>query len=271
MKTEYKYGGFMDLKNIIYKKDNGIAQMIINRPEKRNALDRATRLEMVSALEDTQMDVSVTVLVISGAGGKSFIAGSDLTELSTFTPLEMEEFTSTLAQRFYTRFEQLDKPVIAMIDGLCLGGGLELALACDIRIASDTSKFGQPEILLGIMPGSGGTQRLARLIGAGKAKELIFTGNMIDATEAFRIGLVNQISPSEKLEEVVMTLAKRMAEQSSLAIKWAKKAINMGQETSLSVGLGYEALAECLLFSSKDREEGMKAFLEKRKPTFRGE
>lgn len=261
----------MNFDHIIYRKEKGIARLIINRPEKRNSLNRATRLEMVSALDDTQSDKSVKVLVISGAGGKSFIAGSDLTELSTFSPLEMEEFTSTLAQRFYTRFEQLDKPVIAMIDGLCLGGGLELALACDIRIASDSSRFGQPEILIGIMPGSGGTQRLSRLVGVGKAKELIFTGNMIDAIEAFRIGLVNQISLSDKLEEMVITLARRIVEQSSLAIKWAKKTINVGQEMSLSAGLGYEALAECLLFSSKDRQEGMKAFFEKRKPKFTGE
>jgi len=261
----------MDFKNIIYKKENGIAQMIINRPEKRNALNRATRLEMVSALEDTERDSSVRVLIVSGAGGKSFISGSDLTELSKFSPLEMEEFSSTLAQRFYTRFEQLDKPVIAMIDGLCLGGGLELALACDIRIASDSSRFGQPEILIGIMPGSGGTQRLSRLVGIGKAKELIFTGKMIDAAEAFRIGLINQITPPDKLEETVMSIAKHISEQSPLALKWAKKSINIGQETSLSVGLDYEALAECLLFSSKDRNEGMKAFFEKRKPQFRGE
>ena len=261
----------MDFKNIIYNKEHGIARLIVNRPEKRNALNRAARLELMTALEDTERDLSVKVLVVSGAGGKSFISGSDLTELSTFTPLEMEQFTSTLGQRFYTRFEQLDKPVIAMIDGLCLGGGLELAMACDIRIASDSSKFGQPEILLGIMPGSGGTQRLSRLVGIGKAKELIFTGNMIDATEAFRIGLANQICPPDKLEEVVMTLAGHIVEQSSLAIKWAKRSINVGQEASLSVGLGYEALAECLLFSGKDREEGMKAFFEKRKPEFRGE
>ena len=260
----------MNFENIIYKKENGIAQIIINRPEKRNALNRATRLEIVDALDDTKGDTSVKVLVISGAGGKSFIAGSDLTELSTFSPIEMEEFTATIAQHLYTRFEQLEKPVITMINGLCLGGGLELAMACDIRIASDSSKFGQPEILLGIMPGGGGTQRLSRLVGIGKAKELIFTGNMIDAQEAFRIGLVNQICPLDKLEQVVMKTAEQIASKSSLALKWVKKSINVSQESSMSVGLDYEAMAECLLFTSKDREEGMKAFFEKRKPTFTG-
>ncbi len=261
----------MDFENIIYKKADGIAQMIVNRPEKRNALNRATRLEMASALEDTKKDPAVKVLIVSGAGEKAFISGSDLNELSKLNALEMEEFCSTLGQRFYTRFEELDKPVIAMIDGLCLGGGLELALACDIRVASNTSRFGQPEMFIGIMPGSGGTQRLARLVGIGKAKELIYTGEMIDAEEAYRIGLVNQISTREGLEKVVMSLAGRIAKQSPLALKWAKKSINMGQETGLTAGLAYEALAEALLFTSKDREEGMKAFFEKRKPEFTGE
>ena len=260
----------MDFENILYKKANGIAWMVINRPEKRNALNRATRLEMAKVLEDTEKDPLIKVLVISGAGDKSFIAGSDLTELAKLTPLEMEEFSSTLGQRFYTRFEELDKPVIAMIDGLCLGGGLELALACDIRIASDSSRFGQPEMFIGIMPGSGGTQRLSRFVGMGKAKELIFTGDMIDAIEAFRIGLVNQVLPSVDLEAAVKGMAQRIAKQSPLSLKWAKRSINISQEMSLSMGLAYERLAESLIFSGKDREEGMKAFFEKRKPEFSG-
>jgi len=226
---------------------------------------------MIAALEDTIGDSTVKVLIVSGAGGKSFIAGSDLTELSTFGPLEMEEFMATIAQQFYTRFEQLDKPVIAMIDGLCLGGGLELAMACDIRIASDVSKFGQPETFIGIIPGGGGTQRLPRLVGVGKAKELIFTGDTIDAEEALRLGLVNKLCASDALEDYVMSMAKRLTKKSPLVIKWAKKAINMGQEAGLTVGLGYEALAECLLMSSKDTKEGMAAFFEKRKPQFKGE
>jgi len=261
----------MDFENIIYKKESGIAQIIVNRPEKRNALNRATRLEMVSALEDVIADSSVKVLVLSGAGGQSFIAGSDLTELSKMSPLEVEDFMATLAQRFYTRFEQLDKPVIAMIDGLCLGGGLEVAMACDIRIASDASKFGQPEAGIGIIPGGGGTQRLPRLVGMGKAKELIFTGAMIDAAEALRLGLVNKVCTSEALENEVMSMAKRLTKQSTLVIKWAKRSINMGQEAGLAVGLGYEALVECLVMSSKDTKEGMAAFFEKRKPEFTGE
>jgi enoyl-CoA hydratase len=261
----------MAFETIIYTKENGIARMTVNRPEKRNALNRATRLEMLEALEDTIRDSEVKVLILSGAGGKSFVAGSDLNELARMNPLEMERFAATLAQQFYHRFEQMDKPVIAMIDGLCLGGGLELAMACDIRIASETSRFGQPEIFLGFMPGSGGTQRLPKLVGLGKAKELIFTGKMIDAAEALEIGLINQVTPAGQLEEVVLAMARQIAEQSPLALKWAKKTINASQDLGLTMGLAYESLAACLLFSSRDREEGMRAFLEKRKPVFKGE
>ena len=190
----------MDFQNLIYEKKDSAARIVINRPDKRNALNRATRLEMARALEDAQSDPEIRVLILSGAGDKSFISGSDLTELANFTPLEMERFMATLGQRFYTRFEQLEKPVIAMINGLCLGAGLELALACDIRIASESARFGQPEILIGIIPGGGGTQRLSRLVGIGKAKELILTGKMIDASEALRIGLVNQVTPADQLQ-----------------------------------------------------------------------
>lgn len=261
----------MAFENILYRKEAGIAWMTINRPEIRNALNRATRLEMASALENAEKDAGVKVLILAGAGGKAFISGSDLNELSKFSPLEMENFSATIGQRFYTRFEECPKPVIAMIDGLCLGGGLELAMACDIRVASDASRFGQPEMFLGLMPGSGGTQRLTRIVGAGRAKELIFTGDMIDAAEAHRIGLVNRIFPKERLEQEVKALAARIIRHSALAVKWAKKAINMGQEAGQSVGLAYEALAMALLFTGKDKEEGLKAFFEKRKPEFRGE
>lgn len=261
----------MPFENIVYTKEDSIARLIVDRQEKRNALNYNTRIEMGKALEDVMMDSSVKVLVVSGAGEKSFIAGADLNALASLTPLKFEEFAATVGQKFFSKFEELDKPVIAMIDGLCLGGGLEVALACDIRIASESSRFGQPEINVGIIPGGGATQRLPRLVGAGKAKELIFTGNIIDAQEAFRIGLINQIVPSEKLEDVVISMARRIAEKSPLTIKWAKKAINAAEETTLTMGLAYEALVESLLFSSKDKEEGMKAFFEKRKAQFKGE
>ena len=259
----------MEFKNIIYTKDAGIAHLTVNRPEKRNALNRATRLEMKTALADAREDRATKVLILSGSGGKSFVSGSDLNELAELSPIAMHEFLATLAQGFYTQFEQLEKPVIAMIDGLCLGGGLELALACDMRIVSTASRFGQPEIFLGIMPGGGGTQRLARLVGVGKAKEMILTGDMIDASEALQIGLVNRVVPADKLKETVFDIAGRISEKSALALKWAKKSINISQETNLAVGLGFEALAEALLFSGQDHAEGIQAFFEKRKPRFK--
>jgi len=261
----------MEFQNIIYTKEGAVARITINRPEKRNALNRATRLEMLAALEDAGRDPNVQVLIIAGAGGKAFVAGSDLTELQTFSPLEMEEFMATLAQQLYNRFELLPKPVIAMIDGLCLGGGLELAMACDIRLASDNSRFGQPEINLGIIPGGGGTQRLARLVGLGKAKEMIFTGDTIDTAEALSWGLINRVYPTDKLLEATNAMAARICQLSPLTLKWAKRAINASQELSLSRGLDYEALVECLLFTSKDRDEGIKAFFEKRPAIFKGQ
>ena len=261
----------MEFENIVYAKDEAVAKIIVNRPEKRNALNRAARLEMVRALEDAESDPNIRVMILSGAGGKAFVSGSDLNELAKLDAIGMEHFSSTLGQRFYTRFEQSFKPVIAMIDGLCLGGGLELALACDIRMASDTSRFGAPEMFIGVMPGSGATQRLSRLVGYGKAKEMILTGDMIDAAEAYRIGLVNHIYPADELAEKVMKMAGRMAKNSPLALKWAKNSINMSHEVGLTAGLSYEILAESLLFTGKDRAEGMKAFFEKRKPEFQGE
>ena len=260
----------MDYQNIIFNVEDQIGHLIINRPEARNALNRATRLEMVDVLSEVQGDPSIKVLVVSGAGEKAFVAGSDVKELAQYSALDMEHFMDTLAQGFYSKFERLDRPVIAMIDGLCLGGGLEFALACDIRFASDRSLLGLPEIRLGIMPGGGGTQRLPRLVGVAKTKEMIFTGDFIRADEALHLGIVNQVYPAEELEEQVMAMAKKIAGKSALALKWAKKAINASQETGLRAGLDYEAMVECLLFTSEDRQEGIKALFEKRDPNFQG-
>ena len=184
------------------------------------------------------------------------------------SPLEAYEFLDTLAQRLYTRFEQLDIPVIAMINGLCLGGGCEVALACDLRIAADTARFGQPEIHLGMMPGSGATQRLTRLVGPGKAKELIFTGDAVDAPEALAIGLVNKVVSASELRTTVMELAHRIASRGAFSLKMAKRAIQMGQEVGLTPGLAFEALADVACFSSSEKEEGVEAFFAKRKPQF---
>ncbi|MCB2190209.1 MAG: enoyl-CoA hydratase/isomerase family protein [Deltaproteobacteria bacterium] len=260
----------MEYQNIIFEVTEGIGHLIINRPEVRNALNRAARLEMADVLSKVQADPSIKVLVVSGAGDKAFVAGSDVKELAQYSALDMENFMDTLAQGFYSKFERLDRPVIAMIDGLCLGGGLEFALACDIRFASDRSLLGLPEIRLGIMPGGGGTQRLPRLVGVAKTKEMIFTGEFIKADEALRLGIVNQVYPAEELEEQVMAVAKKIAAKSALALKWAKKAINASQETGLRAGLDYEAMVECLLFTSEDRQEGIKALFEKREPKFQG-
>lgn len=258
----------MDFKNILFEKVEGIATIVINRPEKRNALNKETRLELLEIMKEIKIDTNLRVAILTGAGDKAFISGSDINELKEMTPIDMYNFTTTLGQQLYTDFGNLNIPVIAMINGLCIGGGCEIAMACDIRIAADIAKFGQPEVLLGIIPGSGATQRLPRLIGMGKAKELIYTGNLIDAKEAERIGLVNKVVPQERLKEEVMSLARNIAEKSPFIIRMAKKAINGSSESTLNMGLAYEAMAESLCFSTDDRKEGMSAFFEKRKPKF---
>lgn len=258
----------MDFKNILFEKVEGIATIVINRPEKRNALNKETRLELLEIMKEIKADTNLRVAILTGAGDKAFISGSDINELKEMTPIDMYNFTTTLAQQLYTDFGNLDIPVIAMINGLCIGGGCEIAMACDIRIAADTAKFGQPEVLIGIIPGSGATQRLPRLIGMGKAKELIYTGNMIDAKEAERIGLINRAVPPERLKDEVWNLARNIAEKSQVIIRMAKKALNRSFESTLDMGLAYEAMAECLCFSTDDRKEGMSAFFEKRKPKF---
>jgi len=258
----------MQLNYVIFEHKGRVAVLTINRPEKRNVLNRATRLEISAVLDRVERDPGVGVLVVTGAGDKAFIAGSDLNEFGRMSPLEAYEFLDTLAQRLYTRFEQLDIPVIAMINGLCLGGGCEVALACDLRIAADTARFGQPEIHLGMMPGSGATQRLTRLVGPGKAKELIFTGDVVDAAEALAIGLVNKVVPASELRTTVMELAHRIASRGAFSLKMAKRAIQMGQEVGLTPGLAFEALADVACFSSPEKEEGVEAFFAKRKPQF---
>jgi enoyl-CoA hydratase len=180
------------------------------------------------------------------------------------------DFMSTLSQQLYTDFTNLDIPVLGMINGYCLGGGLELALAADIRIASENARFGLPEILLGIMPSGGATQRLPGLMGPSAAKELMFTGKIIDAQEAFRLGLVNRVVPKEKLREVVWDLAREITKRSPVALRMIKRSVNKGFQVPSELGLGYEAFAQCLLFTAEDHREGISAFLEKRKPDFKG-
>jgi enoyl-CoA hydratase len=260
----------MEFKNIIYAKEKGVARITINRPEVRNALNRATRSELSYAIEEIEKDKDIRVVIITGAGDKAFISGADITEFREATPITIQEYTSTLGQELYNRIEDVSIPVIAMINGFCLGGGLELAMCCDIRIASENAKFGQPEIKVGFIPGGGGTQRLPRLVGWGKAKELIYTGQIIDAVEAERIGLVEKVAPQDKLEEEVNQLAESIASKSPLIIKLAKKTINRGMYTDLAAGLNCERLTFALCFATEDRKEGINAFLEKRSPEFKG-
>jgi len=255
-------------ENIILEKRGRVALLTINRPEKLNALNIKTRQEMAEALDELRNDDSVRVLVITGAGEKSFVAGADIAEFEGRTALQQRAIMR--AKSVFTATEDFPKPIIAMINGFCLGGGCELALSCDIRMASDRARFGQPEINLGIIPGGGGTQRLTRLVGEGKAMQMILTGEMIDAQEAYRLGLVNEVHPAAELEAKTMELANKIAEKSPIALAMAKAAVKNAARMNLREGLDQEIDLFALCFSSQDKEEGVRAFLEKRKPDFKG-
>jgi len=260
----------MNLENILYSEDDGIARITVNRPEKRNALNQGVRMELRQVLNEIENDDNIRVAIITGFGDKAFIGGADIAELKDLTPISCEARASTTGQQLYTDLENLKVPIIAMINGFCLGGGCEIAMCCDIRIASATAKFGQPEINIGIFPGGGGTQRLPRLIGWGRAKELLYTGRIIDAAEAERIGLVDKVVPSTELEPAVMELARNIASKSSMIVKLLKKTINKGMYSNLPDGLSYEKSTFSLCFATEDHSEGIAAFLEKRTPQFKG-
>jgi len=256
-------------KNIVYEKKDGMAIITINRPEVLNALNKETLLEINSAIVDAEKDVDVKVVIITGAGVRAFCAGADVAELSGRSSIEIMEFIK-LGQETFSLIENLSKPVIAAVNGLALGGGCEMALACDLVISSDKAMFGQPEINLGIMPGWGGTQRLMRVVGAKKAKEIVLLGEMIRADEALRIGLVNKVIPAEKLMDEATEIARKLADKSPVAIRFAKLAINKALETGLTDGLEFEKTIFALLYSSEDAKEGLKSFLDKRKPIWKG-
>jgi len=258
----------MTYQNILLETNNRISFLTINRPDKRNALNQATRDDIQHALDALDKSTESRVLVITGAGDKAFIAGADINEFEGRTALTQREAMKGL--RIFMAIEEFPKPVIAMINGFCLGGGLELALACDIRIASDTAKLGQPEINLGVIPGGGGTQRLTRLVGEGTAMELILTGDAIDAAHAKEIGLVNNVVPAADLRNTVVSLATRIADKSPIALRMAKDAVKSAARMSLREGLERETDLFCLTFGSEDKVEGVRAFLEKRKPDFKG-
>jgi len=255
-------------ETILVERRGSVAIITINRPEKRNALNIRTRAEGAAVLDELRADESVRVVVFTGAGDKAFIAGADIAEFADRTAITQREVM--LERGLFNAIDTFPKPVIAMVNGYCLGGGCELALACDIRIASDKASFGQPEINLGIIPGGGGTQRLTRLVGEGKAMELILTGAIIDAQTAFNLGLINHVVPAEQLEAKTMEIANRIAEKSPIALRLAKEAIKLASRSNLDEGLRREVDLFALCFSSADKDEGVKAFLEKRKPEFKG-
>ncbi len=254
----------MDYENIIFEKEENIAIITFNRPEAMNALNNQTRAEFRAAIDDVASDDEVKVLILTGSG-KAFVAGSDIKEFNATTP-----FAAHNIRRLGEMVEQLEKPVIAAVNGFCLGGGNEIAMGCDIIIASEKAKFGQTEINIGIIPGGGGTQRLPRLIGACRAKELIYTGDIIRAEEADRLGLVNRVVPMDELMPAAKELAKKIAAKSAAALKLAKTAINRGMQTNLESGLKYEYELYSLSLSLEDKLEGVNAFLEKRAPKFVG-
>jgi enoyl-CoA hydratase len=255
-------------ETLLVERRDRVALITINRPEKRNALNIQTRQEGAAVLEKLREDESVGVVVFTGAGDKAFIAGADIAEFAGRTALTQRDVMT--GRSLFTAIDTFPKPVIAMINGYCLGGGCELALACDIRISSETASFGQPEINLGIIPGGGGTQRLTRLVGEGKAMELILTGDIINAQTAYNLGLVNAVVPAADLEAKTMEMANRIAEKSPIALRMAKEAVKLASRSNLDEGLRREVDLFALCFSSEDKDEGVRAFLEKRKPEFKG-
>lgn len=242
----------------------------VNRPERLNALDAATLDALHRAFEDIAADPAVRVAVLTGAGPKAFVAGADIAEMSALSPVQARDF-SLRGQRTMRRIETLPKPVIAMINGFALGGGLELAMACHLRVAAGTARLGQPEINLGLVPGFGGTQRLLRLAGRAATLELCLTGAPIDAARAHQLGIVNRVLPPEELEAGTLKLAGELAAAAPLALRGILDCVNIGGECGLAEGLEFETAQFGLVFSTADMREGTSAFLEKRKPAFSGQ
>jgi enoyl-CoA hydratase len=259
----------MTYQNLLVETRDRIARLTVNRPEKLNALSRATLQEMDRAFASFADDPEVGVVILTGAGSKAFVAGADIQELAQQSPREGREY-ARYGQELFSRIENLGKPVLAAINGYALGGGCEIALACTMRFAASTAKFGQPEVNLGIIPGYGGTQRLARLVGRGKAQELILTGDLIDAAEAYRIGLVNRVFAPEELVAGTQAVAETILSRGPLAIRYALEAIRRGLNMPLEDGLDFEATLFGVLCASEDMKEGTRAFLEKRKARFTG-
>lgn len=254
----------MAYKNLLVEISDGIAVVTINRPKSLNALNSETLSELNACFEAVEEDDAVKVLILTGSGEKSFVAGADISEMVNASAIEGRAM-GLLARSAFKRLEDMEKPTIAAVNGYALGGGCEISMACDVTIASENAKFGQPETGLGILPGFGGTQRLARLVGKKRAKELIFTCDMINAEEAFRIGLVNHVVHPEELINYCKEMAKKMMKNAPMSLALAKQAINVGLDTDIDAGLKLEANLFGLSFATEDKKEGMTAFLEKRK------
>jgi enoyl-CoA hydratase len=257
------------LSNVILEKKGRVAVLVINRPQALNALNKDTLLDIQRGVEDVRDDDSIDVLIITGAGDRAFVAGADITFMVEMQPMEARNF-GQLGSEVLRLIETMEKPVIAAINGFCLGGGCELAMACDFRICSEKAKFGQPEVGLGVTPGFGGTQRLPRIVGIGMAKQLLYTGDIINANEALRIGLVNYVVPSEDLMSNVMEIAKKIASRGQTSVRLCKAVVNAGMQTDIDSALVIEKDAFGLCFATEDQKEGMKAFTEKRQPNFTG-
>lgn len=252
------------MENVLFEKKGNVGIITISRPKVLNALNMQTLKELDEAVDEVEKDRDIYCVVITGAGEKAFVAGADIAEMKDMDVFAAREF-GAFGNKVFRRLELLNRPVIAAVNGFALGGGCELSLSCDIRIASDNAKFGQPEVGLGITPGFGGTQRLARIVGIAKAKEMIFTGANIDAQEALRIGLANMVVPKESLMEETMKMATRIAGNGPIAVGLSKEAINRGLQSDMDTAVSFEAAVFGQCFASQDQKDAMTAFVEKRK------
>ena len=259
----------LTLKNVLYEKKGAIAYVTLNRPKVLNALNQQTWEDLRAAFEDARDDAEVRGVILTGAGDKAFIAGADISELANVTAVEAQK-SSSYGQEVLDLIEDLGKPVVAAVNGFALGGGCETAMACTIRVASENAKFGQPEVKLGVIPGGGGTQRLPRLVGKGRALQIILSGEMINAQEAYRIGLVNEVVPAADLITRAEAILKQIFANAPIAVKFALEAVNKGLETSLAEGLSLEAALFGLCAGTEDKKEGTQAFLQKRAAQFHG-
>ncbi|WP_266182731.1 enoyl-CoA hydratase-related protein [Dyella humicola] len=259
----------MAYRNLEIANRGAVRTITVNRPDKLNALNRETLNELTLAFNQAGQDDAVRVVVLTGAGEKAFVAGADIAEMNGYSPIQAQGFSRT-GQRLMSLIERLGKPVIARIQGFALGGGMELAMACHLRVASEKAKFGQPEINLGLIPGFGGTQRLLRLAGRGAALELCLTGSLINAQRAYELGVVTRVAAAEALDESVNSLADQLAQAAPLAAAGILDAVLQGGETTIDQGLEFETQAFALAFSTEDMREGTTAFLEKRKAEFQG-